>query len=83
MFCPYLKDNMTTEEYLGSLLIENALKPEAFVSENLHLNFTSNQLEVKKLRITYYDGQCFSVTLPKNVTDGMNKLRSYIRFNET
>ena len=82
-FVGWGRDNMTTEEYLEHHLVEKLLGIEAFISERLQLDFTTNRLEVKKLRIAYYDGQCYSIVMPKNVTDGMNKLRAYIRLNET
>ena len=75
-------NNMTTNMFLESLLVEKQLEFEAFVSESLLSNDTKEKLEVKKLRITYYDGQCYSVVLPKNITLGRIKLVVYIQFPE-
>ena len=65
VFVGWQNENITTKEHLKSLLLETHLNMTAISSERITQVEVWQPLEVHQLRLTYNDGQCFSVRLPK------------------
>ena len=71
-FVGWSRDNKTTKEYLESFVtneIENTSSSvEALFSESIVRVTEGQKLGLRKLRITYYYGQCFAISLPQKPT---------------
>ena len=70
-FLGWARDNMTTMDYLESLVtneIENTSSVEIQISKKILTETEGRKLDLKKLRINYYDAQCFYVSLPQKQT---------------
>ena len=72
------EENMTTKEYLGSLATVQE-KNQLLIKAHLAESVTSGGTKIKdeKLRISFVDGQCYSISIPKikdeNSLIGKNK----------
>ena len=70
-FVGWARNNMTTKEYLESLVtneIENTSSVEALISKSILKEPDGQKLDLKKLRINNYDGQCFFFFSPQKQT---------------
>ena len=85
-FFGWSKKDMTTKDHLESLVTLHT-KSQLFFKALLAKSMMSfgNQIEDQKLRISYHDGQCFSITIPKkegNKTKELNRFAILLFLNK-
>ena len=68
-FLGWSKENLTTIQYLKSLLVENQLNMSAVFSHRIVPTGKEEPLKIHPLRITAYEGQCYSIKVHNDTLD--------------